>query len=233
MTVSVNGVELYVEKSGQGPPLIMVHGNGEDHGIFREAVSVLGTCYTCYCPDSRGHGASTPVTELHYEDMARDAVCLMEALDLRDVTFVGFSDGGIVGLMAAARCDRIKTLVVCGANLTPGGIKGRFRFLFQALYLVKKDPKTALMLREPDLSEKELGRIRARTLVLAGSGDVIREAETRRIAAAVPGAELRILKGESHSSYVAGSEKIAWLVLAFAEKNSPGNDPRGIWEEKE
>ena len=99
MTVNVNGVELYVEKTGQGPPLVMVHGNGEDHSIFREAAAVLGACHTCYCPDSRGHGASTPVTELHYADMARDAVALMEALDLRDVTFVGFSDGGIVGLI--------------------------------------------------------------------------------------------------------------------------------------
>ena len=222
MTVNVNGVELYVEKTGQGPPLVMVHGNGEDHGIFREAAAVLGACHTCYCPDSRGHGASTPVTELHYEDMADDAVALMEALDLRDVTFVGFSDGGIVGLMAAARCDRIKTLVVCGANLSPRGIKGRFRLLFRAMYLAGKDPKTALMLREPDLTEDELGRIRARTLVLAGSGDVIREAETRRIAAAVPGAELRILKGESHGSYVAGSEKIAWLVLDFEDRNAAG-----------
>ena len=85
MTVNVNGVELYVEKTGQGPPLVMVHGNGEDHGIFREAAAVLGACHTCYCPDSRGHGASTPVTELHYEDMAADAVALMETfMEARD-----------------------------------------------------------------------------------------------------------------------------------------------------
>ena len=41
MTVYVNGVDLYYEKSGEGRPLIMIHGYGEDHGIFDEAAAVL------------------------------------------------------------------------------------------------------------------------------------------------------------------------------------------------
>ena len=45
---------------------------------------------------------------------------------------------------------------------------------------------------------------------------MIREKETRRIAAAIPGAELHILPGEGHGSYIAHKEKIARLIMDFA-----------------
>ena len=106
----------------------------------REAVDVLREDFTCICPDSRGHGSSAPATELHYEDMADDMIALMEALDLRDAVFCGFSDGGIIGLLAAPRCGRISALITCGANLTPKGVKSGMRLLFRVLYLLKKDP---------------------------------------------------------------------------------------------
>ena len=41
MIAEVNGVKLFYEKSGEGRPLVMVHGNGEDHTIFDEAVRAL------------------------------------------------------------------------------------------------------------------------------------------------------------------------------------------------
>ena len=127
MTVHVNGTDLMVERTGAGRTLVMVHGNGEDHTIFDEAVGVLKEDFDCVCPDSRGHGGSAPVSEFHYEDMAEDVIALMEALDLRDAVFYGFSDGGIVGLLAAARCSRISTLIVSGANVTPRGVSRPYR----------------------------------------------------------------------------------------------------------
>ena len=56
MKILVNGIELFYEISGQGRPLILVHGNGEDHHIFDALVAKLKNHYTCYCIDSRGHG---------------------------------------------------------------------------------------------------------------------------------------------------------------------------------
>ena len=72
------------------------------------------------------------------------------------------------------------------------------------------------MLSEPDIADAELRNIRAATLVLAGSGDLIPEKETRHIADAIPGAELQILKGEDHGSYIVHSTKIAGLIREFA-----------------
>lgn len=219
MTVHINGTDIYYEQTGTGRPLILVHGNGEDHTIFREAVDVLREDFTCICPDSRGHGSSAPATELHYEDMADDMIALMEALDLRDAVFCGFSDGGIIGLLAAPRCGRISALITCGANLTPKGVKPGMRLLFRVLYLLKKDPLIRLMLDEPRISDGMLAGIKARTLVLAGSRDLIRRKETEHIARVIPGAEMKILGGEDHGSYIVHSEKIAGLIREFAGRD--------------
>ena len=213
--VRVNGVDLYYEKRGSGQPLLMVHGNGEDHTIFNEAVEVLSKRFTCYCVDSRGHGQSTPVDVLHYEDMAQDMISFMKEMDLRDVVFYGFSDGGIVGLLTAAQTDRVSTLITSGANMTPEGVDLKLRLLFRAAYTVKKDPKIELMMKEPQITEDLLGTIKARTLILAGSRDLIVEEETRRIAAAIPGAQLQILEGEDHGSYIIHQTKVAELILEF------------------
>lgn len=213
MIAEVNGIQLYYEKCGEGRPLVMVHGNGEDHTIFDEA---LRGSFCCYALDSRCHGRSSDTPELHYRDMAADAVAFIEALELNDVIFYGFSDGGIIGLMAAARCARITTLIVSGANTSPKAVKWWLRPLIGLGHFFAKDKKLKLMLDEPDISDEELGRIRAATLVLAGSGDLIPEKETRHIAAAIPGAELTILKGENHGSYIVHSTKIAEQIKAFA-----------------
>ena len=216
MNINVNGMDIFYEKTGKGRPLLMVHGNGEDHKIFDEAVALLKKKYTCYAVDSRNHGGSGSVPELHYDDMAGDMIAFMEALDLNDVIFYGFSDGGIVGLLSAIRCPRITTLIVSGANMDPDGVKGSLKMMIKLMNWIKKDTKLELMLNEPHITEEMLGGITAKTLVLAGSRDVIREKETRRIAAAIPGAELHILPGEGHGSYIAHKEKIAKLIIDFA-----------------
>lgn len=215
MIAELNGIRLFYEKSGQGRPLVMVHGNGENHTIFDEAVAELQEHFCCYCLDSRCHGQSSDTPTLHYADMARDALALLEALDLREVVFYGFSDGGIVALMAAARTDRITALITSGANTTPKGVKLSLRLLIAWEYLWKRDKKLKLMLTEPRITDEELGRIRAKTLVLAGSGDLIPEKETRHIASAIPGAQLHILPGEDHGSYIVHSAKIASILKDF------------------
>ncbi len=214
MFINANGVDLCYEKRGpeDARPLILLHGNGEDHTIFDRALLELEKCFCCYAADSRCHGKSGE-GPLHYSDMAADMLAFMEALNLRDVIFYGFSDGGIVGLLAASMTDRITTLITSGANLSPNGVKLPLRLLIWAMNLVKPDPKLALMLHEPWISDDVLRRITAHTIMLAGSKDVIPEKETRHISETIPNAELNILKGEGHGSYIIHSEKIAKLII--------------------
>lgn len=215
MLVEVNGVQLFYEKTGQGRPLFMVHGNGEDHHIFDEAAAVLQNHFTVYAIDSRGHGQSSPVRELHYLDMARDVLAMIEQLDLHDVVFYGFSDGGIVGLLLASMCDRLSALIVSGANTQPNGVTMRLSVLLHIDWWLHHDDKVKLMLQEPHIEDAALQSITVPTLVLAGSKDLIRTRHTRHLAAMLPHSCLKILPGQTHGSYIVHQTRIAELILDF------------------
>ena len=217
MDAFVNGIRLYYERTGQGRSLVLLHGNLEDHSIFNEAGKVLPGRFTCYALDSRGHGNSEMVDELHYEDMAADLLAFLEKLDLSDVALCGYSDGGIVALLAAQRTDRITDLIVCGANTHPRALKRRAYMSVRREHRQAPDMYNAVMLREPHIRAADLAAIRARTLVVAGSRDIIREKDTRLIASTVPGAKLMILPGEDHGSYINHSDRIAYIILDFCQ----------------
>lgn len=162
-----------------------------------------------------GHGQSDEVDELHYADMASDLLAFLEELDLRDVVLCGYSDGGIVALLAAGQTERIGDLIVCGANTHPKGLKRAAYLDIQREHRQMPSIYTAVMLREPHIPASDLRAIHAHTLVVAGSRDIIRESDTRYIAGAIPGAELLILPGEDHGSYIVHSDRISQIILDF------------------
>ncbi len=216
MYIQLNGQIIYYEKSGEGSPVILVHGNKETHKIFDVLIPELSKEHTVYALDSRGHGLSASVSTFHYTDMAEDIIAFVHALDLVKPAFYGFSDGGIIGLIAAyKRPFLFSSLIVSGANLTPRGLKLSTRLPIRLLYLKNKDPLTALMLKEPNIKKSDLGKITTPTLVLAGSKDIVKKRETKRIASSIPDAVLKILPGETHFSYVVHSPKLFPLLNEF------------------
>lgn len=106
-------------------PILMLHGNGEEHGIFGPMIDAcIASGHAVIALDSRAQGKSTRGTEpLSYELMANDALAVLDALDVPRVHVLGFSDGGIEGLLLARdHPTRIASLVAIGANLTPEGV---------------------------------------------------------------------------------------------------------------
>ena len=212
MLIGVNGIQLFYEKTGEGRPLIMVHGNSMDHNEFKNSFWQLRSYFTVYAVDSRGHGLSTKVDELHYEDMADDMVAFMDQLDLRDVIFFGHSDGAIIGLLAAMKTDRIGLLLAGSANITPQGVAVWVRLLEKGIYTVTKNPKVLMMMKEPNILPADLATIKVPTVVIAGSKDIIKREETQIIADSIPGAKLRILEGDGHTSYVTKKYRLASII---------------------
>lgn len=73
-TIQINNIIFHYQKAGSGKPVVLVHGNGEDHTIFTAEIEQLFSAgYCVYAPDSRGDGATgannPPVEEFHYADM--------------------------------------------------------------------------------------------------------------------------------------------------------------------
>ena len=91
--VTVNGVSLHYAKVGEGRPVVLVHGNGEDHDLFDTQIRQLSDAgYCVYAPDSRGHGANEALSEYHYEDMAEDIYQFIQTLKLGKPLFYGHSE---------------------------------------------------------------------------------------------------------------------------------------------
>jgi len=115
--VAVRGTTLHVEQRGDGPPLLLIHGGGEDAAMLSaQADDLAAAGYRVITYDRRGTGASGRDnwpgngTDQH----ADDAAALLTALDEAPAVIVGVSSGGAVALAVAARDpDAVSRIVAC------------------------------------------------------------------------------------------------------------------------
>ena len=219
-SVFVNGVILHYEVMGEGRPVVLVHGNGEDHHIFDiEIAQLVKAGYQVYAPDSRGHGANAPQPEYHYSNMAEDMYQFIRAMKLEKPAFYGFSDGGIIGLMLIiSHPDCVGTLAISGTNLSPDGLVPSFVEEYTAINKEKNDPLITLMLTEPHIDPETLKKITVPVLVTAGENDLILQSETEKIADMIPNSTMIILEGEDHGSYIVNSEIMGEILIRFLKE---------------
>lgn len=211
----VNDTVLYVETYGQGTPLLLIHGNGGSIEDMRHQIAHFSKSHMVIAADSRGHG-HTPSGHgsLTYELIASDFSELLAQLDIGPVNILGWSDGGIIGLLlASAQPERVHKLAIMGANLNPAGAQawalplvGRWRAEVEARMVAgdaSKDwpgilERLNLLEFHPDIDPDSLHSIAAPTLVMAGDRDVIRNAHTLEIFENIPKAHLCIFPGATH-----------------------------------
>ena len=218
MRINVKGIELYYNVSGEGPPVILLHGNGQDHTIFRVLIKKLSANYTVYAIDSRDHGKSSKVKMLDYMSKMEDFAEFIHILEIHKPIVYGFSDGGIIGLLLAIyHPDLLSKLIISGANINPDGVKKFFMILLKITYFFTRSNKLKLMITQPDIPEEDLYKIVTPTLVLAGHNDVIKEEHTKLIARSIEGSKLKIIPGESHASYVLHNEKLYGIIKSFID----------------
>lgn len=216
MYIQLNSQIICYEKTGEGSPVILIHGNKGDHHTFDALIDTMNRDHTVYAMDSRGYGESATPKEYHYKDMAEDVINLINALDIEKPYLVGFSDGGIIALLVAIKASRLLSgIVCCGANLTPDGINRRDLKEMKKEYKKTGDPKTLMMLEEPNITESQLRTITVPAMIIAGENDCIKEKESQRIASNIPHAQLQILPDENHFSYIVGTDKLYRNIYNF------------------
>lgn len=214
MKITVNNISIFYEKSGNGTPVVLLHGNSETHHIFDTIVPKLAEKHTVYAIDSRCHGESEKTEELNYKDMADDVAEFIKSLNLRDVTLYGFSDGGIVAIMVAfQQPGLISKLVASGANLHPKGLCVYFKIPLQIGYIFSRSKTIKLMLAQPNITKDDLSKINVPTIITAGQFDIIKKKHTEEIAKNIKNAKLVILENENHISYVANSDKLLEFLM--------------------
>ena len=115
----VGAPTLALREFGAGPPVVLLHGF-TNYGLSwaPQLAAVVHAGHRVILPDLRGHGASTPATELcTVTDLAQDVIALLDHLGIGPVVVCGLSLGGMVGRqMALDEPDRIAGLVIANSR---------------------------------------------------------------------------------------------------------------------
>ena len=225
-------ITLYYEECGEGEPLILLHGNGESQEYFEHQKPFFAVKYHVYALDTRGHGKS-PRGEAPFtiRQFAEDLHDFMDEKQIPAAHILGFSDGGNIALTFALKYpERVKCLILNGANLSPFGVKRKYQRMIELKYRLAcsfgaKKPENQrkielleLMIDEPNIRTQELAKLTMPVLVLVGTKDMIKETHSRMICENLPNGSFAELEGD-HFIASKNPEEYNRTVAEFLERN--------------
>ena len=224
----IRGFKMYYEVYGKGEPLLIIHGNGGSINNFLYQIPYFAKNYQVIIADSRAQGKSTdPTDSLSYEMMTDDLNALLDNLHLKSCYVIGWSDGGINGLLLAMRHpDKVKKLAVTGANLWPDSTAVDPFVYKWAMNMNKiaRDSIAKMKSPTPEMKNQlkllssaylmnriyqllQLDTITCPTLVIGGDHDVILPKHTMLIAQSIPNSYLWIIPNSGHSTPIYKKEQ--------------------------
>ena len=223
-------IKLNYREQGDGYPLILLHGNGEDSSCFRHQLEFFSKEYRVIAIDTRGQGESPRGTApFTFEQFAQDLEDFMDEHGIFRAIILGFS--GITALIfALTRPERVNKLILNGANLDPEGVVEPLRTKIQekakeaaqikdeSAENMQRYENLRLMAEQPSIDPKELSKVEAPTLVIVGTQDLIEGAHTKLIYSSLPNAELVFVQGDHFIAYdnpVAFNEAVDKFLKEF------------------
>lgn len=146
-TIPINGIEMYYETSGEGEPLVLLHGFMQSHHSYDPFIEEFAGRYRVVAVDLRGHGTSTnPSGEFTMRQSARDIFALLDHLEIEQFRAIGISAGAVTLLhMATMRPERVVAMVLIGSGS----------------YYPNACRETLVQFGGKTYSEAEMGRLRA------------------------------------------------------------------------
>ena len=217
---AVNGLDMYYEVHGEGPPLLLLHGGSGS--IPERWIPFFSPRFQVIAMEQMGHGrtADLPDRPFHYHDMAEDTVELMRQLGIESAAIVGYSDGGIIGLdLAIHHPERVAKLAVTGANSRTDGYTAENLEWVRSLNpdaepvsdaYARLSPDGAehwpIVLRrlqrmwavEPSFTREQLQSIEAPTLVIVGDADIVTPEHAVEMFRTIPTAQLCVVPHSGH-----------------------------------
>jgi pimeloyl-ACP methyl ester carboxylesterase len=224
------GFNMYYETYGIGSPLLFIHGNGGSISNFMYQIPYFSKEYKVIVADSRAQGRSKDTGDsLSYEMMADDLNGLLDTLHIDSCYVVGWSDGGINGLLLAMRHPgKVKKLAVTGANLWPDTTAvDPFVYRWANAFgdslatapqtpAIKNQRKLFRLLSfEPHISVEQLHHINCPALIIGGDHDVLLPQHTLLIAQSIPNSYLWILPNSGHSTPIFYKDQFNSTVSNF------------------
>jgi pimeloyl-ACP methyl ester carboxylesterase len=234
------GLRTYYEVTGDGEPLVLLHGGLCTAETCDPQAEALAASYRVYVPERRGHGR-TPDVEgpITYLAMAEDTLAFLDALGISSARLVGWSDGALVALLVALRAPhRVRRLVFMGQpvsvdgmrpeslayldNLVPRALPPELRRAYGAVspdgpdHLAVVLEKLKRLWREPTgVTVSELTGVTAPTLVLVGDRDSVDAEHAVAVFRALPNGRLGIIPGATHAMPLERPDLVNQFILDF------------------
>ncbi len=245
--IDVAGMQTWHEVSGQGDPVVLLHGAfAGASSWFAQTPALVGAGYRVHVPERRGHAHTPDIPgPITYSVMADDTISYLDAAVGGPAHLIGWSDGAVVGLLVALRRpDLVNRLVLIGqyynsSGKTPGGITEALddadsevmRFLRDAYAAESPDggdhfpvlyAKLIHMFNtEPEIDFSTLTGILAPTLVLQGDRDEVSVEHSQALADTLPRGRLAVLPG-THMLPLETPDIVNALLLAFLRGDPAG-----------
>ena len=127
--VEVNGMQMYYEVSGQGDPLVVLHGAYMNIPSMGEIIPRLAESHTVYALEFQGHGRTTDIDRpITYPNLADDVAAFMDAVGLEKADVFGYSMGAAAGLQVAIRHpEKVNKLVAASVAYDAEGWQPAFK----------------------------------------------------------------------------------------------------------
>lgn len=222
----VNGIKMYYEIQGDGPPLVLVHGGGSTiQTNFEKIIPFLAKTHKVIAMELQAHGrTSDRDVESSFEQDADDVIELLKQLKIKKADFLGFSNGGTTCIQIAIRHPEYVNKLILGSALAKrSGMPDWFWGFMESAKLeqmpkelqdgfLKVNPdKNALlkmhnrdayrMAQFKDISDEQLKSINKPTLIINGETDVVKSEHARELQVLIPNSVLAILPG-LHGQYL-------------------------------
>lgn len=225
---TINGINLYYEIYGSGEPLILLHGNGGSINAFKYQIPFFEKHFKIIAIDSRLQGKSggSPDT-ISYNLMASDFCALLDYLQIDSAYVLGWSDGGINGIIMAMQCpEKVKVLAVSGANIVPDSSAVPYSDILWMRNFIEHDTTASkieialnkMLLYQPSIPFENLKQIHCPVLVMAGDHDIIKPEHTLKIFQSIPNASLCIFPDSNHGALQQHPELFNETALRFFNK---------------
>ncbi len=191
--VAVNGMQMYYEVTGQGEPLVVLHGAYMDIPTMGAIIPKLAETHRVYALEFQGHGRTTDIErKITYQNLADDVAAFMDAVGLAKADVFGYSMGGQAGLQLAIRHPaKVNRLVAASVGYDLRGWQPEYaaaipQFTVEAMLAMpffkeqaEKKPgfpklieKLIQLEKEPMAWEAEVKALKLPVLVIAGDADV-------------------------------------------------------------
>jgi pimeloyl-ACP methyl ester carboxylesterase len=127
--VEVNGMQMYYEVSGEGDPLVVLHGAYMNIPSMGAIIPRLAETHKVYAVELQGHGRTTDIDRpITYPNLADDVAAFMDKVDLAQADVFGYSMGAAVGLQLAIRHpEKVRRLAAASVAYDVEGWQPAFR----------------------------------------------------------------------------------------------------------